>query len=34
MFNVVGTLVLRAEDFQKALKEEHFSALRENETEQ
>ena len=33
MFNVVGTFVLCAEDY-KALREEHCSALYENEAEQ
>ena len=34
MLNVVGTFVLSAEDLQKALKEEHCSALHENEAKQ
>ena len=34
MFNVVGTFVLRTEIFQRALKEEHCTALHENEPEQ
>ena len=34
MFNVAGTFVLRAEIFQRALKEEHCTALHENEAEQ
>lgn len=34
MFNVVRTFVLRAQDFQRALKEEHCAPLNENEAEQ
>ena len=34
MFNVVGTFVLRAEEFQKVLKEELCTAVPENEAEQ
>ena len=34
MFNVVGTFVLGAEDFQRALKEEHRTPLNKNEAKQ